>query len=563
MNYNSGKVKVWYMVPARAGSKTIPKKNVRFLGGKPLIAHVLKSISEIADRESIIVSTDDDDVVEIARHYCEIHYRSNVNADDHATLDDVALEVAKHLQSQYGASENDLFVTVQPTSPFLKSSTIKRAVETLKSENTDTVLTVKDDRHLRWTVKDGKAKPLFQKRVNRQLMDPVFTETGGVIATTTGFLLENRTRVGEKISMIEVDEKEGLDIDSFADWALADYWTKKLKICIRVDGGRELGFGHLYRALAIAQNVNSHDVSFVVRSDHEFKKGKDFLQPHNYQITEVQSNEHFLEIISGIDPDLVINDILDTETDYMRSLKDAGIFVVNFEDLGEGNRLADIVINDLYPDIYPKDNHWYGVEHSILNPNFEMVTPKDEPSGNVSEVLIAYGGSDPSNLTEKALKALGEIEYSGNVTVVVGPGQLDIEKIEKLVNGFDFTGRVLLNVKNMAALMKKSDLALTSAGRTVTELMSIGVPTIAMCQNLREMRHNHASSSFGIVNLGMGKSITPDVLGEHIEMFLSDINLRIDMYNRMMKAIRNRSNHAVVSKILNTYENSRLSVDGY
>jgi spore coat polysaccharide biosynthesis predicted glycosyltransferase SpsG/CMP-N-acetylneuraminic acid synthetase len=563
MDNKNGKVKVWYMVPARAGSKTIPKKNVRFLGGKPLISHSLTTISKIANRENIIVSTDDDDVVEIARPFSEIHYRSSANADDHATLDEVALEVAQHLQSEHQASEDDLFVTVQPTSPFMKSSTIEHAVETLKSENSDTVLTVKDDRHLRWTIKEGKAKPLFQKRVNRQLMDPVFTETGGVIATTIGFLLKNRTRVGDKISMIEVDEKEGLDIDTFADWALADYWTKKLKICIRVDGGRELGFGHLYRALAIAQNVNSHDVSFVVRTDDDFKRGKDFLQPHHYQITEVNSNQHFLEIIPGIDPDLVINDILDTDTDYMQSLKDAGIFVVNFEDLGDGNRLADIVINDLYPDIYPKDNHWYGVEHAILNPNFEMLTPKAEPAGDVSEVLIAYGGSDPSNLTEKALKALGEIEYGGNVTVVVGPGHLNIEKIQILADGFDFKARVLLNVKNMAALMKKSDLALTSAGRTVTELMSIGVPTIAMCQNLREMRHNHASSSFGIVNLGMGKSITPDVLGEHIEMFLSDINLRIDMYNRMMKAIRNRSNHAVVSKILNTYENSRLPVKGY
>lgn len=542
------------MVPARGGSKAIPKKNVRILAGKPLITYVLKTISEVANKERIIVSTDDEDIEEVAAGYAQIHSRSEVNADDISTLDDVAVEVAKYLKSELGAADEDILMTIQPTSPFITPETIKEAVSKYKETACETVLTVTDDRHLRWTIENEKATPLFERRVNRQQMLPVFSETGGIISCKIEYLIKHGTRIGENISLIEVDEKEGLDIDTYADWALAEYWMKKLNICIRVDGGKELGFGHLYRALAIAQNIHSHEVSFVVRSDDDFRVGKDFLSGHNYPVIEVKSNDQFLGLLSSIKPTIVINDILDTEVGYIQALKEYGSFVVNFEDLGEGNRLADVVINDLYPDLYPKENHWYGVEHSVLNPNFEMVSPRSEPTENVKNIIIAYGGTDPCSLTQKALEALSHIKYDGKATVVIGPGFSEMEDIRNLASGQKYEVEILSDVKNMAVLMKQADLALTSAGRTVTELMAVGVPTIAMCQNIREMHHNHASSTFGIINLGMGSSITPEVLGEHINMFLKDINLRIDMYNRMMKAVRYRSNKTIVSKIFSAYE---------
>jgi spore coat polysaccharide biosynthesis predicted glycosyltransferase SpsG len=124
------------------------------------------------------------------------------------------------------------------------------------------------------------------------------------------------------------------------------------------------------------------------------------------------------------------------------------------------------------------------------------------------------------------------------------------EKADKLKGDV----RLLQNVGNMATLMKEAQLALTSAGRTVTELMAMGVPTITMCQNNREMRHNHASSTFGVVNLGFGVSITDEVLAEHIKMFIEDVSLRKDMYARMKNAVKNRSNSAIVLKILDTYK---------
>jgi len=546
---------VWFMVPARAGSKTIPRKNVRVLAGKPLILYVLETIKEVADKSRVIVTTDDDDVKDLAKDYGIVHNRSAGVADDVSTLDDVALEVAEYLKSEMGASDNDILVTVQPTSPLLSSVTIRKALEKQLQPGCDTVISVTDDRHLRWTIENNNApQPLFEERVNRQQMLPVYSETGGVISTRIGHLLDRETRIGTSVSLIEVDEREGLDIDTYADWALAEYWMNKLRIAIRVNGGKNIGFGHVYRALAISQNIHSHDITFVTSSETDFSPGREFLKRQNYPMIEIDSDDFFINQLDELKPDIVINDILDTDINYIDELKKRGIFVVNFEDLGEGNRHADIVINDLYPAIYPKENHWYGVEHSILNPNFEMVEPRNEPIGKVEHILLAYGGSDPSNLTEKAIKAIQLTGYDQAVTVVVGPGFESLDQINEYAGQIKGKFKILKSVDNMALLMKQADLALTSAGRTVTELMTVGVPTIAMCQNMREMRHNHASSNFGVVNLGLGQSITPEVLAKHIEMYLNDENLRCDMYKRMTSAVRDRSNFTVVSKILSAYK---------
>lgn len=544
---------IWYLIPARAGSKEIPKKNIRLLNGKPLVSHVLDTVSNIADKNQIVVSTDDEEVKSIASEKATIHNRSKSTTGDLATLDEVALEVVEYLKKAKGAGDDDVLITVQPTSPFLTKGTLNKAIDKFKNGKTDTVLTVKDDRHLRWTIKDDKAIPLYDERVNRQQMDPTYGETGGIIASTIRSLEKDMTRIGSNIALIEVGEKEGLDIDTYEDWARAEFWSNRIRIFIRVDGSKDMGFGHLYRSLALAQNLTAHEVFFVTKENGEYEIGREFLSNHHFSLLTINHQQDLFELINQYNPQIVINDILDTEEHYIKQLKKRELFVVNFEDLGAGNRLADIVINDLYPDLYPQKNHWYGIENAILNPNFEIEEPKGPPDDSVNHILIAYGGTDPNNLTLKALQGLYKINYSKKITVILGPGYNQIDQIKAEIKKMDADVSLLQDVKNMAKVMKQADLALTSAGRTVTELMCIGVPTIAICQNMREMRHNHATGSYGVVNLGLGTSIGPEVLGEHIQIYIDDLQMRKDMYHRMISATKDRSNSSIVSNLINTY----------
>jgi spore coat polysaccharide biosynthesis predicted glycosyltransferase SpsG len=112
-------------------------------------------------------------------------------------------------------------------------------------------------------------------------------------------------------------------------------------------------------------------------------------------------------------------------------------------------------------------------------------------------------------------------------------------------------------VTDLAVVMRECDMALTSAGRTVTELMTQGIPTIALCQNMRELMHTHASSPFGVTNLGLGEHITPAALAHHVEVLLGDRSLRASMRTRMLSAVRDRSNRRIVMDILAAAEACR------
>lgn len=540
---------VWILVPARGGSKGIPRKNLRLLKNKPLICHILSELSKTYSREQVIVSTESQEISQLSEPYAIIHNRAPDITQDATTLDEVALEVAKWL-IQRGAKETDLLLTLQPTSPFLRTATIKKCVDILQTD-AKSVLTAKDDRHLRWTIDSANvAQPLYTERVNRQWLPPVFSETGGIIGTRIGDLLQSGTRIQEPIQLVIIDNYEGLDIDSYADWAIAEYYARRKNILIRADASPSLGMGHIYRALALSHELNEHRLWLVTREDADYKLGKAFLSKQPYDVTGISSEDDFFCFLNKHHFDLIILDILDTSQSFMERTRQFSKNIVTFEDLGTGAQLADLVINDLYTDFYPQESHWYGVDTAILSPHFETVTPRPMQE-NVSTILLAFGGTDPQNLTIKGLTSLNEIGFKGKVTVVLGPGY-KYEPIE--LSKFNLQGEVLYSVENMAYVMNQADIALTSAGRTVTELMTLGVPTIVMCQNSRELRHTHASSPFGVINLGLGQHVETSTLAQHILMLIHDDDLRKGMRTRALRAVNERTNRRVVKRILEKLE---------
>jgi len=537
---------LWVLIPARGGSKGISRKNLRNLAGKPLVLHTVQELSKVFGRGRIIVSTDDEEIVMLCQEYALIHNRPSHLATDQATLDEVATNVANWLLTME-ANADDVLLTVQPTSPFLKAQTVIKAFD-LFNTGVKSVISVTDDRHLRWTRdQEGNPKPLFSERVNRQWLPPVLAETGGVIASRIGDIVSAQTRIQYPVALLEVDEYEGLDIDSYADWATAEYYARRKRIVIRVDASAKLGMGHVYRAIAIAHELSEHVIKLVTRRDGDYVLGYDFLRNYPYDVEFIEREEQFFEVLEYFHPDIVILDVLDTLESYVREIRNLTKTVVSLEDLGSGARFADVVINDLYTDLYPQHNHWYGVEYAILGPKFEVIKPRQELNADVENIMIAFGGTDPQNLTLKALSAIAKTKYSQFVTVVLGPGYT--HPLFELAE-FGLKGEILRSVSNMPLVIQKADLALTSAGRTVTELMVLGVPTLVMCQNPRELRHTHASSPFGVINLGLGEYVETETLSQHISMLVNDSALRKDMRMRALNATRNRSNSKIVQRIL-------------
>ena len=544
---------VWVLVPARGGSKGIRGKNLRSLAGRPLIMHVLDELSRVVPRDRLVVSTEDSLIAQAVEGHATVHHRPAELADDRSTLDDVSVSVARWALER-GAGEHDILITVQPTSPFLRAASLREAAIRFAA-GAGSVVSVKDDRGLRWTVDEqGTPTALFTERVNRQWLSPALSETGGMIGARMHDIVTNGTRIIEPVSLVELGSVEGLDIDTYADWAVAEFYASRRRIVIRADAGPDLGMGHVYRAYALFLEMHDHDVRVVVSGDDAHRLGVDFLRGHDVAIECVESEQGFRDFLGWFEPDIVIVDMLDTDEEFISAIRPLAPFLVAVEDLGPGAQQADLVINDLYTDFHAAENHWYGVRYAVLGPQFESVAVSPEMRPEVSRILVTFGGADPRGLTTKALQAIAETEFDGEVTVVLGPGYQhgDVD-----LASFGLRGTVLRAVTDLAVVMSDCDVALTSAGRTVTELMTQGIPTIALCQNMRELMHTHASSPFGVTNLGLGEHITPAVLAQHIELLLGDSRLRAAMRSRMLSAVRDRSNRRIVTDILSAAETCR------
>src|SRR5699024_588 len=146
-------------------------------------------------------------------------------------------------------------------------------------------------------------------------------------------------------------------------------------------------------------------------------------------------------------------------------------------------------------------------------------------------------GVDPSNLTQKVLAAFEQINTNEDVefTVVVGPGYAEFEKIQDIAENSALNISVFKDVNNMAEMMKRSDIAISSQGRTMLELASMNVPTILMAQNERELTHEFGYLSNGFINLGLGEAIDSSSIALTLEWLMNTPQIRRQMHNQMQK----------------------------
>ena len=527
--FNNNKILV--VIPARGGSKGIPRKNIRLLNNKPLISYSIDIAKNSEYVDDVVVTTDDSEIALISEKFgASVIRRSGELAGDEVPLDPVIYD-AMIQKEKLAFDEYDIIITLQPTSPLIKTSTLNRAIEIFEDLSVDSVISVVDDRHLSWGFDETNQRyfPNYIERINRQYLPKSFKETGAILATRRHLMHEN-SRLGTNIDLIEVSREESVDIDNYEDWWVAEAYMKKKRIAIVVNAYDEIGTGHVYRCLSIASKLVFHDVLFIMDKKHQL--GIDIVNNYNYPYRIYDGEDDFKNILRQFSPDIVINDILDTSREYISTLKNEGYFVVNFEDLGEGTKIADVVFDALYEHELDQDNIFTGHKYYILKDEFYF-QPSKIITHNVNNILITFGGTDPNDFTQKVLDSILQTNYDGRINVILGLGY---DGLEKLIEKYESNKAIQIyrNVSNISEFMFKADIIFTSAGRTMYEICSLGVPTICLCQNERELSHVFGSSQNGFINMGLGVNVSRQKIIDELINLVNDYDLRVEMNRKML-----------------------------
>jgi CMP-N-acetylneuraminic acid synthetase len=218
------------IIPARYGSKRIPQKNFKILGGKPLLAHTIEQALRSRYLQQIVISTDFADIDQFLHGYdrskITTHMRPEALAGDLVTTEEVLLSVL----DQEWAKGVEYIVTLPPTTPFRSAETIDKCIELFLSKKADSVLAVS-----RAKIRIGSFDPQtlefsFAMKTPPSKMSEwplTFFDNSSVYITKSSVLRQKKYILGQNNYAVETDKIQGHDINDLVDWAFAESLIEK------------------------------------------------------------------------------------------------------------------------------------------------------------------------------------------------------------------------------------------------------------------------------------------------------------------------------------------------
>ena len=217
------------LITARGGSKGLPKKNIKLLKGKPLIAYSIEAAINAASIDKIIVSTDCLDIAAMAKKYgADVPFMrpAHLAEDDSLTIDNLQYTIERY------ARENsitvDEFCLLQPTSPLRQACDIDAAIELFHQKKADSVISYCQENHpISWHKnlnKDGRLTDIFKDNGlgNRQQHIPTVYPNGAVYIFKTA-LIQQGIYESDKTYAYMMPRSRSVDIDTADDFTFAEY----------------------------------------------------------------------------------------------------------------------------------------------------------------------------------------------------------------------------------------------------------------------------------------------------------------------------------------------------
>ncbi|MDR0484813.1 MAG: acylneuraminate cytidylyltransferase family protein [Alphaproteobacteria bacterium] len=211
------------LIPARGGSKSIPLKNIKMFCGKPLIYWNLKALEDSCIDE-IYVATDSKEIKEVVNSFnfskVFVYDRDPQNAQNTSSTESVLLEFI----ANKNIAKDAYLCLVQLTSPLTRTEDFNNAFKQLIATGYDSLLTAVLSKRFFWH-KNSPSTPInydYLSRPRRQDFDGYYMENGAFYINKVANILEHKNRICGKISIYEMPEYMGIEIDEAVDWIIAE-----------------------------------------------------------------------------------------------------------------------------------------------------------------------------------------------------------------------------------------------------------------------------------------------------------------------------------------------------
>ncbi len=219
------------LIPARGGSKGVPRKNIRLLAGKPLLAYTAEAALASKRLARVILSTDDDEIAEVGRSCgIEVPFLRPAELAEDTTPTLPVIQHAIHFLETRG-QRFDAICLLQPTNPLRQTSDIDGCIELMESAQADTVftmLTVPAEHNPHWVyfrnadgslkLSTGEISPIPR----RQDLPPAFHREGSVYVARRDVVMLGNSLYGARVIGYEIERSRSVNIDNLEDWKKAE-----------------------------------------------------------------------------------------------------------------------------------------------------------------------------------------------------------------------------------------------------------------------------------------------------------------------------------------------------
>ena len=228
-------MKILGLIPARGGSKGIPGKNIKLLGGKPLLEYTVEAAKASKLLSRVILSSDDKEIIAVAEHLdLEVPFirPSNLALDNTPSIE-VVKQALKFFEEK--GEKFDAVCLLQVTTPFRKHELIDRAIGKFIKGNFDSLISVREvpaeyNPHWIFEEKEGMLKISTGENEiisRRQELPKAYHRDGAIYITRTSEILQNDSLYGNNIGFIDTTGSPFVNIDEPADWEFAEELLKK------------------------------------------------------------------------------------------------------------------------------------------------------------------------------------------------------------------------------------------------------------------------------------------------------------------------------------------------